>query len=389
MNDSAYLFAPLSLRGVQLRNRIAVSPMCQYSCENLDGIAHDWHLVHLGARASGGTGLVLTEAASVAPEGRISPEDLGIWSDAHAEALKAVTAFIRSQGAASGIQLAHAGRKAGTYRPWSTVRGHARVEDGGWSDQVAPSAIAFREGMLTPAELDTTGIGRLQQAFVSAARRSVEAGFDVIELHAAHGYLLHQFLSPISNRREDRYGGDFTNRARFITEIVQRVRKVIPDSMPLLIRVSATDWIDDGWTLDESVELAVKLKAEGVDLFDCSSGGSTMDAPIPLGPGYQVPLAAGIRHGAGMPTGAVGQIVNPHQADQIVRLGQADLVLLGREMLRDPYWPCHAAVELGHPAPWPIQYGWVVSQDTPERAGHAVQREAARAIGNSRLHGQT
>lgn len=346
------LFAPLTLRGVTLRNRIAVSPMCQYS--SVDGFATDWHLVHLGSRAVGGAGLAMVEAAAVEADGRITPDDLGIWQDAHEEQLARIAAFIKAQGAAAGIQLAHAGRKASARSPW---KGGAAipVAEGGWQT-VAPSAIPFRLGDGVPAELSLDGIERVVASFAAAARRALRAGFNVLELHAAHGYLAHEFLSPLSNTRSDAYGGSFTNRIRFVLEMVQAVRAVWPDDLPLLVRISASDWAAGGWNIDDSVALAQKLAPLGVDLIDCSSGGAVQHQKIELKPGYQVPFAQRIREQAGVKTGAVGLITEAEQADRIIREGQADLVLLAREMLRDPYWPLHAARALGHtPAP-PPQY---------------------------------
>jgi 2,4-dienoyl-CoA reductase-like NADH-dependent reductase (Old Yellow Enzyme family) len=347
-----HLVEPLTLRSVELPNRIAVSPMCEYSC--IDGLANDWHFVHLGSRAVGGAGLVLTEACAVSPEGRISPEDLGIWSDTHIEPLARITRFVRAQGAVGGIQLAHAGRKASTVAPW---KGNSRVEfaDGGWQP-LAPSAIAFSPDYHTPQAMTHDDIRQAIADFAAAAERSLAAGFEVIELHAAHGYLAHQFLSPLSNQREDEYGGSFANRVRFVRGMTAAVRNVWPERLPLFARISATDWAEGGWTLDESVELARVLKNEGVDLIDCSSGGLVGQVRIPVGAGYQVPFADRIRREAGIATGAVGMITSPSQADQIVRNGQADLVLLARELLRDPYWPLHAAAELGVEAKWPTQY---------------------------------
>ena len=346
------LFEPLSLRDVSLRNRIAVSPMCEYS--SVDGMANDWHFVHLGSRAVGGAGLVLTEAAAVSPEGRISPDDLGIWKDAQIEPLARIVRFVRAQGARTGIQLAHAGRKASTPAPF---KGRGRVEfaDGGW-EPLAPSAIAFAPDYHTPKAMSHEDIRQAIGDFAEAARRALAAGFEIIELHAAHGYLAHQFLSPLSNERTDEYGGTFANRVRFTLEMVTAVRTVWPERLPLLVRISATDWADGGWTLDESVELASLLKKEGVDLIDCSSGGLVPYAKITVGPGYQVPFAERIRREAGIATGAVGMITTATQADVIVRDGQADLVLLARELLRDPYWPLHAAEVLGVAGEWPPQY---------------------------------
>ena len=346
------LFAPLTLRGVTLRNRVAVSPMCQYS--SVDGFATDWHLVHLGSRAVGGAGLVMVEAAAVEADGRITPDDLGIWQDAHEEQLARIAAFIKGQGAAAGIQLAHAGRKASAQSPW---KGGAAipVADGGWQT-VAPSAIPFRPGDGVPAELSLDGIARIVASFAAAARRALRAGFNVLELHAAHGYLAHEFLSPLSNTRGDGYGGSFANRIRFVLQMVQAVRAVWPDDLPLLVRISASDWADGGWNIDDSVALAQELAPLGVDLIDCSSGGAVQHQKIELKPGYQVPFAQRIREQAGVKTGAVGLITEAQQADRIIREGQADLVLLAREMLRDPYWPLHAARALGHTPAAPPQY---------------------------------
>ncbi|HVP55569.1 MAG TPA: NADH:flavin oxidoreductase/NADH oxidase [Candidatus Eisenbacteria bacterium] len=347
-----HLFEPLTLRSITLPNRIAVSPMCEYS--SIDGLANDWHLVHLGSRAVGGAGLVLTEAAAVSPQGRISPDDLGIWDNSHIEPLARIVRFVRSQGAYAGIQLAHAGRKASTLAPW---KGQGRVElaDGGWQP-LAPSALAFAPDYHTPHAMTHDDIRRAIAHFVVAAERALLAGFDVVELHAAHGYLAHQFLSPLSNQRDDEYGGSFPNRVRFLLEMTAAVRGIWPDRLPLFVRISATDWAEGGWTLDESVELVRLLKKEGVDLIDCSSGGLVANASIAVGPGYQVPFAERIRRDAGIATGAVGMITTPTQADRIVRDAQADLVLLAREFLRDPYWPLHAAAELGVAAHWPPQY---------------------------------
>jgi 2,4-dienoyl-CoA reductase-like NADH-dependent reductase (Old Yellow Enzyme family) len=347
------LFDPLVLRDVTLRNRIAVAPMCQYS--STDGHATDWHLVHLGARATGGAGLVLTEATAVTPEGRISPQDLGIWDDAHVPMLRRIVEFVHAQGAVAGIQLAHAGRKASTARPWD---GGLPVgpEQGGWRPVLGPSAIPFGEGYPEPEALDRAGIARVVDAFAAAARRAREAGFRVAEVHAAHGYLLHAFLSPLANRRDDAYGGSFENRARLVCEVVEAVRGAWAPGDPVLVRLSATDWHDEGWTADDSVRLSRLLAPLGVDLVDCSSGGIVPRVRIPVGPGYQVHLAERVRREAGMPSGAVGLLTSAAQCDTIVRTGQADLVLLARELLRDPHWPLHAAAELGVAAPWPPQY---------------------------------
>jgi 2,4-dienoyl-CoA reductase-like NADH-dependent reductase (Old Yellow Enzyme family) len=347
-----HLFSELRLRDVALSNRIGVSPMCQYSC--VDGYANDWHFAHLAARSVGGAGLVFTEAAAVSPEGRISPQDLGVWSEKHFEALERITRFIDAQGAIAGIQLAHAGRKASVYRPWSG-RGAVSKAMGGWTP-VAPSAISFSDSYAVPDELGVEGIQALQRAFATAAERAYAAGFRVVEIHAAHGYLLHQFLSPLSNRRADAYGGSFDNRIRFLCECVTAVRRVIAERCLLLVRISATDWTEGGWDIEQSVELSRRLKSLGVDMVDCSSGGNIENAEIPVGPGYQVPFAQRIRQEADIATAAVGMIVAPAQADQIVRTGQADLVLLARELLREPYWPLRAARELGQPMSWPAQY---------------------------------
>lgn len=347
-----HLFDPLSLRDLTLRNRIAVSPMCEYS--SVDGLANDWHFVHLGSRAVGGAGLVLTEAAAISPEGRISPDDLGIWSDAHIEPLARIVRFVRSQAARVGIQLAHAGRKASTPAPFKG-RGRVELTDGGWLP-LAPSAIAFAPDYHTPKAMTHDDIRRAIDDFAAAAERALTAGFEVVELHAAHGYLAHQFLSPLSNQRDDQYGGSFANRVRFMLQMVTAVRAVWPERLPLLVRISATDWAEGGWTLDESVELASLLKKEGVDLIDCSSGGLVPHAKITVSPGYQVPFAERIRRESGIPTGAVGMITTAAQANAIVRDGHADMVLLAREFLRDPYWPLHAAEVLGVPCEWPPQY---------------------------------
>ena len=349
----AALFAPFTQRGVTLRNRIVVSPMCQYSCQ--DGFATDWHLVHLGARAVGGAGVVVAEATAVEAGGRISPHDLGLWQDAHVEPLARVAKFIRDQGAVPAIQLAHAGRKASTARPWQGGR-PVPPAYGGWP-VVAPSAVAFAEDHPMPRELDADGIAGIVQAFSAAAQRARAAGFELVELHAAHGYLLHQFLSPLSNHRTDRYGGPFENRIRLLTEVVDGVRAVWPESRPLWLRVSATDWAEtDGWDLPQTVALARALKPRGVDLFDCSSGGTLPRAKIPGGPGFQVPFAEAVRREAGLATGAVGLITQPEQAEHIVAEGRADVILLARQFLRDPYWPLHAARVLGATAAWPVQY---------------------------------
>lgn len=358
----ARLFEPLTLRGITLPNRIGVSPMCQYSCE--DGFATDWHLVHLGSRAVGGAGLVLTEAAAVSPEGRISPQDLGLWSDAHAEPLARIAAFIRSQQAVPGIQLAHAGRKASRSRPWEGDR-WLEASEGGWMP-LAPSPLPYGP-VPPPRAMDVEDLAAVKAAFVAAARRAVDAGFQVVELHAAHGYLLHEFLSPLSNHREDAYGGSPDARMRFPLEVTEAVRAAMPEALPLLVRVSATDWVEGGWTLEDTVAYAARLKALGVDLVDCSSGGLDPGARITSGPGYQVPFAEAVRRETGIPTAAVGLISVPPQAEAILQAGQADLILLGREELRDPYWPLHAADALQHKAPWPAPYLRAAHRDTPAR----------------------
>lgn len=352
----SHLFDPFTVKSVTLRNRIGVSPMCQYSAE--DGLANDWHLVHLGARAVGGAGLVIVEATAVAPEGRISPEDLGIWSDRHVEPLAKVAHFLRQHGSVAGIQIAHAGRKASAKRPWDG-EGQWPIGDRGWAT-VGPSAEAFGPGLeRAPQALDEAGIARLQADFVAAARRAQAAGFQWLELHFAHGYLAHQFLSPLVNRRTDRYGGSFENRIRFALETAQAVRTVWPQELPLTARLSCTDWVEGGWDIAQAVELSRRLKAIGIDLIDCSSGGAVPGVKIPLVPGYQVPLAEQIRREAGIATAAVGLITEPAHADAIVREGKADLVLIARESLRDPHWPRRAAQALGQKAALagPVQYG--------------------------------
>jgi 2,4-dienoyl-CoA reductase-like NADH-dependent reductase (Old Yellow Enzyme family) len=346
------LFDELKIRSVTLRNRIIVSPMCQYS--STDGFATDWHLVHLGSRAVGGAAAVIAEATAVTPEGRISPADLGIWKDPHIEMLARIATFVRAQGAAPGIQLAHAGRKASVKRPWEGG-GAATDAEGGWAP-VAPSAIPFEQRYRTPVELDEQGIRGIVDKFAAAAKRAEQAGFQIIEIHAAHGYLIHQFLSPLSNRRADAYGGSFHNRTRFAREVVTAVRRVWPSGLPVFVRISATDWVPGGWDVEQSVELAKQLKGLGADLIDCSSGGTAPQANIPMRPGYQVPFAEKIRREAGVMTGAVGMITDAKQADEIVREGKADVVLLAREFLRQPYWPMHAAQELRSEIAWPAQY---------------------------------
>jgi 2,4-dienoyl-CoA reductase-like NADH-dependent reductase (Old Yellow Enzyme family) len=354
MPDAAlHLFSPLELREVTLRNRIVVSPMCQYS--SVDGFANDWHLVHLGSRATGGAGLVIVEASAVEARGRISPSDQGIWKDEHVEFLTRIANFVRGQGAAAGIQLAHAGRKASTRVPWEGGGTIPPTADGGWTP-VAPSAVPFKPEDAPPEELSESGIREIVEAFRRAAERALRAGFQVVEIHGAHGYLINEFLSPLSNRRTDRYGGSFENRVRFALEVVEAVRSAWPERLPLFLRISATDWVDGGWTVDDSVELARRVGKAGVDLIDCSSGGVSPLQKIELRPGYQVPFAERVRCEAGIPTAAVGLITTTEQADEIVRTGKADLVLLAREFLRDPYFPLRAAKALGVEIQGPVQY---------------------------------
>ncbi len=346
------LFSTLTIGAVTLKNRIAVSPMCQYS--SVDGFANDWHLVHLGSRAVGGAGLVIMEASAVSPEGRITPEDNGIWSDAHIPKLQQITDFIAQQGVVAGIQLAHAGRKASHYSPWKGGQ-QLEISSGGWS-ALAPSAIPFKEGSEAPQALDHTGIQKVIEDFRNAAKRSVAAGFKLIELHGAHGYLLHEFLSPLCNHRLDDYGGSFENRIRLLLEVTSAVKAVLPGGYPLFVRISATDWAEGGWMIEDSVQLATRLKDLGVDLIDCSSGGAVHHQRIILSPGYQAHFAEQIRKEAGILTGAVGLITTAAQSEAIIVSGQADLVLLAREELRDPYFPIHAAHELHADHHWPVQY---------------------------------
>ncbi|HEX8285583.1 MAG TPA: NADH:flavin oxidoreductase/NADH oxidase [Pyrinomonadaceae bacterium] len=350
------LFSAFSLRGVEFRNRVFVSPMCQYSSR--DGLPNDWHVVHLGSRAVGGAGLVCVEATGVSPEGRISPGDTGLWSEAHTRAFEPIASFIKSQGARAAIQLAHAGRKASTDVPWRGGKPLSK-EEGGW-ETLAPSAVPFGDWP-APREMTRAHIDAVTTQFADAARRALEAGFDVVELHMAHGYLLHEFLSPLSNRREDEFGGSLENRARFPLQVAEAVRAVWPEHLPLFARISATDWVEGGWDLSQSVQLSRRLKERGVDLIDCSTGGLVPGARIPVEPGYQVPFAETIRREASVATGAVGLITEPEQAEEIISTGKADAVFLARAELRDPYWPLHAARQLGAPAPWPVQYGRAVS----------------------------
>jgi 2,4-dienoyl-CoA reductase-like NADH-dependent reductase (Old Yellow Enzyme family) len=350
------LFSAYSLRGVEFRNRVFVSPMCQYSSR--DGMPNDWHKVHLGSRAVGGAGLVCVEATAVSPEGRISPGDTGIWSDEHARAFESIASFIKSQGASAAVQLAHAGRKASTDVPWRGGKPLSE-EQGGWQT-LAPSAVPFGHSP-APREMSRDDVEAVVVQFADAARRSLAAGFEVVELHMAHGYLLHEFLSPLSNRREDEFGGSLENRARFPLRVAEAVRAVWPDGLPLFARISATDWVEGGWDLEQSVQFSRWLKERGVDLIDCSSGGLVPGARIPVAPGYQVPFAERIRREAGVATGAVGLITEPAQAEEIIATGKADAVFLARAELRDPYWPLHAARQLGAEAPWPVQYGRAVN----------------------------
>ena len=345
------LFSPLQLRALTLPHRVLVSPMCQYSSD--DGLPNDWHLVHLGSRAVGGAALVCVEASGVTPEGRITPWDAGIWSDRHARAWSRVTAFLREHGAVPAIQLAHAGRKASTSKPWLGGKPIAPA-DGGW-ETLAPSAVAFGH-YATPRAMTVEEIRKTVDDFRKGAAHALDAGFDVVELHGAHGYLLHEFCSPLSNLRTDAYGGSLDNRMRFPLEVARAVREFWPQDKPVFYRISATDWKEGGWDLEQSIVLCRELKALGIDLIDVSSGGNVHDAKIALGPGYQVPFAQAIRAAVGMPVGAVGLIADPTQAEQIVSLGQADAVFLARAELRDPYWPRHAAKALGVPMEWPDQY---------------------------------
>jgi 2,4-dienoyl-CoA reductase-like NADH-dependent reductase (Old Yellow Enzyme family) len=362
--DTASLFAPLELGNITLPNRIVVSPMCQYSAE--DGFANDWHLVHLGSRATGGAGLVITEAMAVTPEGRISPRDLGLWKEEHIAPLKRIVDFLHGQGAFAGVQLAHAGRKASMSPPWEGER-IATAEEGGWDDVLAPSAVPFAPHYNLPKELTADGIERIVDAFAQAAHRALLAGFDVVEIHAAHGYLLHQFLSPLSNHRSDQYGGSLENRMRLVIRVVDAVRARWPEEKPLFVRISATDWADGGWNIQGSIALATQLRLRKVDLIDISSGGLVPGVKIPVGPGYQTHFSEQIRRNTGIKTGSVGMITEPAQADHILRTGQADLVLIAREFLRDPYWALHAADDLGQKIAWPVQYLRAANAGVPSR----------------------
>jgi 2,4-dienoyl-CoA reductase-like NADH-dependent reductase (Old Yellow Enzyme family) len=348
----AKLFQPIIIKGVELRNRIVVSPMCEYSSE--DGYANDWHLVHLGSRAVGRAGLIITEATAISPEGRITPGDLGIWKDEHIPELKHIVNFIESQEGVTGIQLAHAGRKASHHAPWQGG-GPLSKEEGAWQT-LGPSPIPFKEGTPPPKEMDSNDIEKFLNDFRAATIRAVKAGFKVVEIHAAHGYLLHEFLSPLSNQRKDEYGGSFENRIRLLLQVVDKVKEVWPTDYPLFVRISATDWVDGGWTVDDSVKLSYELKDKGIDLIDCSSGGNVPGVKIPAGPLYQLPFAERIKQATGLLTGAVGIITTPHQAEEIISGQKADIILLARQFLRDPYFPLHAAKKLGVEIKWPVQY---------------------------------
>lgn len=348
----SHLFSPLSIRKINLKNRIVVSPMCQYSSE--DGFANDWHLVHLGTRAIGGAGLVFTEATAISPEGRISPSDLGLWKKEHIPFLKRITSFIKEHGAVPAMQLAHAGRKASHLSPWEGRRA-LTIEEGGWETQ-APSAIAYREGEPTPAAMSKKDIEDLKAQFSWSVSAALDSGFEVIELHAAHGYLLHEFLSPLSNLREDEYGGSFENRTRLIEELAADAREILGDDLPLFVRISATDYVEGGWNEEQSVALVHRLKSIGVDVIDCSSGGNDPRQKITPGPGYQAPYSEKIRKETGILTGAVGMITEVQQAENILKEGKADLIIMARQLLREPYFPLHAAAELGEDLTWPVQY---------------------------------
>jgi 2,4-dienoyl-CoA reductase-like NADH-dependent reductase (Old Yellow Enzyme family) len=346
------LFSPIKIRGIEFKNRIFVSPMCQYSSE--DGKPNEWHLVHLGSRAVGGAACVITEASAISPEGRICPDDLGIWDDSFIHSYKRITDFIKSQNSIPGIQLAHAGRKASTYSPWKG-NGSLKNEDGSWQT-IAPSAIPFAENFPQPKEMTIDDIHKVKNEFIKAAQRRIEAGFQVIEIHMAHGYLLHQFLSPLSNKRTDEFGGSLENRTRFATEVAKEIRNNIPNNIPLFVRLSCTDWVENGWDIEQSIYLSKALKEVGVDLIDCSTGGNVIDAKIPAGIGYQIPFSETIKKEAEMFTGGIGFITSHEQAENIIRTEQADIVLLAREMLRNPYWALHAAKKLNVETDWPKQY---------------------------------
>src|ERR1700730_8222454 len=353
------LLSPLTIRGISFRNRIAMSPMCEYCAQ--DGFANDWHLVHLGSRAVGGTALIMVEATAVTAEGRISPGDLGIWKDEHIELLARIAKFVHSQGAVAGIQLAHAGRKGSCDQAWKGGASLKSPEQGGWP-VVGPSPVPFDEAHPVPIPLDEAGIDGVIDAFEAGARRALKAGFKVLELHAAHGYLLHEFLSPISNHRNDRYGGSLENRMRLLLQIAERLRGLMPEELPLFVRISATDWVEGGWDIEQAVELARQLKGLGVDLIDVSSGGTLAQARVPVAKGYQVPFARRIREEVDIRTGAVGLITEPHYADEIITGGDAKLIFISREMLREPYWALKAQQALGEEPAWPVQYGYVLKR---------------------------
>lgn len=362
--EAVDLLTPFEVRSITLRNRIAMSPMCQYCA--VDGLANDWHLVHLGSRAVGGAGLIMVEATAVSPEGRITPADLGIWDDKHIEPLARICRFIEAQGAVPAIQLAHAGRKASTDIPW---QGGSPLAPGKGAWQIiGPSPLPFSDQHPTPQTLSEEGIEQVTEQFLSAARRALRAGFQVIEIHSAHGYLLHSFLSPLSNQRADRYGGSFDNRIRLLVQIAERMRQIVPAELPLFVRISATDWVEGGWNIEQSVELARRLGEAGVDLIDCSSGGVVPVAKIPVAPGYQVPFASQIKMEAGICTGAVGLITDPSQANEIISHCDADLVFLARELLRNPYWAHRAYAELNEEPNWPQQYGYAVRRRTKPKS---------------------
>ena len=355
------LFTPITIRGVTFRNRIAMSPMCMYSAD--DGYANDFHLVHLGSRALGGVGLIVVEATSITADGRITPKDVGIWTDDHMEPLARIARFLEAHGAVPGIQLAHAGRKASCAVPWRGGASLKTAAEGGWP-VVGPSPIPFSNGDPIPIELDERSIELYIEAWGAAARRALTAGFKVIEIHAAHGYLLHQFLSPLSNRRSDQYGGSLENRMRFLLRVVENLRPIVPEQLPLLVRISATDWVKGGWDIEQSVVLCKRLRERGVDLIDVSSGGTVPDAKIPVARGYQVPFSQRIREEAGIRTGAVGMISDPQFADGIITSGQANIVFLARELLREPYWAIKAQHALEEEPVWPVQYGYAVKRRT-------------------------
>ena len=348
----ALLFEPIKIRSIELKNRLTMSPMCEYS--SVDGFANDWHLVHLGSRAVGGAALIITEATAVSAEGRITHDDLGIWKDEHIEFLKRITTFIGEHGAVPGIQLAHAGRKASHFNPWKGGKALEENEDA-W-ETIAPSAIAYKDGEPLPKEMTKEDIKKLIDDFSAAAERAVRAGFKIFEIHAAHGYLIHEFLSPLSNKRTDEYGSSFDNRLKILIEIVAAVRKIITNELPLFVRISASDWVEGGWTIDDSVKLANILKTKEVDLIDCSSGGNSPHQKITIGPMYQVPFSEKIKKETGILTGAVGLITTAKEAEQILSEGQADLIIMAREFLRDPYFPLHAAQQLAEDVEWPVQY---------------------------------